>query len=285
MLLWLGLGAAFIQPLYFWLHTRTKAIIRDPTVPHNEAIALFFAALPSFLLPLFLFVPPYLGMSTYDHHGYIGAFLGSPFLIVVACLSVVGLLIPWHGVVAKKDAKKPNVDRPWIVATFVLTGVLSAAVHLACIYTSLTSSSPDMSLSRVYLPSPSKMHSFASDPVVLGLASDGTNTTVVSHLPAAYHTLYEGYHLFTQLDYAVVTAACVVFAHWMLHNRGGEKVVPGTTMNSKEIRDFVLLMLGSLVVGPAAAGSFAFAAREKKIRQAGLPNGIGNARKNAVKAE
>ncbi|KAK0644428.1 hypothetical protein B0T16DRAFT_495253 [Cercophora newfieldiana] len=285
MLLWLGLGAAFIQPLYFWLHTRTKAVVRDPTVPHNEAIALFFAALPAFLLPLFLFVPPWLGMSTYSHHGYIGAFLGSPFLIVVACLSVVGLLIPWYGVVAKKDAKRPHVDKPWIVATFVLTGVLSAAVHLGCVYASLTSSNPDMSLARVFLPSPSKMHSFPSDPVTLGLAPDGTNTTLVSHLPAAYHTLYEGYHLFTQLDYAVVSAACVVFAHWMLHNRGGEKAVRGATMSSTEFRDMVLLVLVSLVIGPAAAGSFAFAAREKKIRETMLPNGVGNAHKRAVKTE
>lgn len=276
MILWLGLGAAFIQPLYFWLHTRTKAVKRDPTVPHNEAIALFFAALPSFLLPLMLFLPPWMNLSTYQHHGYIGAFLGSPFLIVAACLTGVGLLIPWHGVVSKKDPKQPNVDKPWIVATFAFVGVLSAAVHLACVVTSLTSSNPDMSLARVFLPSPSTMHSFTSNPVVLQHWAGANNTDAIptSPLPAAYHTLYEGYHLFTQLDYAVVSAACVVFAHWMLHNRGGDPVKPAATMSQPELRDLALLVLGTLTIGPAAAGSFALAAREGKLRQAAQQPGL-----------
>jgi hypothetical protein len=236
-------------------------------VPHNEAIALFFATLPSFLLPLLIFVPSWLNMSTFQHHGYIGAFLGSPFVIVVSCLTVVGLLIPWHGLASKKDPKKPHVDHPWIVATFALVGILSAVVHLACIGVSLMSSNPDFSLARVFFPSPAKMHSFVSDPVM----TVGANSTMSwSPLPAAYHTLYEGYHLFTQLDYVLVHASCVVFTHWMLHNRGGDIVKPDQTLGATEFRDLVLLVLGSLTIGPGAAGSFALAAREKKLRLAAM---------------
>ncbi|KAJ8124050.1 hypothetical protein ONZ43_g143 [Nemania bipapillata] len=260
MILWLGLGAAFLQPLYFWLHTRTKATVRDPTVPHNEAIALFVAVLPSFLTPLLLFLPTWFGLDTFQHHGYIGLFLASPFAIVVSCVTVVGLLAPWYGFVSKKDPQRPNADKPWIVATFTLVGILSAIVHLGCIGTSLYSTGRDLSLSRVYLPSPGKMHSFAA-----GLASG--NETLASHLPAAYHVLFEGYHLFTQLDYAIVSAACVVFTHWMLHNRGGDRVKVGMTMSAVELRDLLLIVLGTLTIGPGAAGSLALAVREGKLRK------------------
>ncbi|KAK8012297.1 hypothetical protein PG991_009672 [Apiospora marii] len=281
MVLWLGLGAAFLQPLYFWLLTRSKATVRDPTVPYNEAIALFIAALPSFLTPLLLFLPSWMGMSTYDHQGYIGAFLASPFLMVVACLSVVGLLSPWHGLESKKDPQRPNADKSWISATFKLAGLLSAAVHLACVYVSLTSSNPDVSLARVYLPAPRTMHSFTSDPVVLpSFGNPGLNATsgpILSPLPAAYHTLFEGYHLFTQLDYLICSAACVVFTHWMLHNRGGDRVRKASApMSGAELRSLAVLVLGAVVIGPAAAGSFALAARETKLRREGEAGSVSN---------
>ncbi|KAI8630519.1 hypothetical protein F5Y19DRAFT_48546 [Xylariaceae sp. FL1651] len=265
IILWLGLGAAFILPLYFWLHTRTKAVVRDPTVPHNEAIALFLAAIPSFLPPLLLFLPPWLGMSTFQHHGYIGLFLASPFFIVMSCLTGVALLTPWYGLVAKKDPNNPHSDKGWIKATYNLVGVLSAAVHLTCVAISLTSSDRDLSLIRVFAPSPGKMHSFDT---AVSLVGGGGNVTLASSLPAAYHVLFEGYHLFTQLDYAVVSAACVVFTHWMLHNRGGDRTKAEATMSGAEVRDLALLILGTLTIGPGAAGSFALAAREDRIRQA-----------------
>lgn len=274
MILWLGLGAAFLQPLYFWLLTRSKATVRDPTVPYNEAIALFVAALPSFLTPLLLFLPSWTGMSTYEHQGYIGAFLASPFLMVVACLSVVGILSPWHGLESKKNPQRPNADKPWISATYKLTGLLSAAVHLACVYISLTSSNPDLSLSRVYLPAPWTMHSFTTDPVVLpsswNRSLNATSGPALSSLPAAYHKLFEGYHLFTQLDYLICSAACIVSTHWMLHNRGGDRIRKASApMSGAELRDLAVLLLGALVIGPAAAGSFALAARETKLRPEG----------------
>ncbi|KAJ2996421.1 hypothetical protein NUW58_g980 [Xylaria curta] len=258
IIIWLGLGAAFIEPLYFWLHTRSKAVVRDPTVPYNESIALFMAAVPSFLTPLLLFLPTWLGLDTIQHHGYVGLFLASPFFIVVSCLTGVALLAPWHGLVSKKDPKRPNADKPWIVATFVLVGVLSAVVHLGCVGVSLTSAGRDLSLGRVYLPSPGKMHSFTN--LVHG------NATIASPLPAAYHTLFEGYHLFTQLDYTIVSVVCVVFTHWMLHNRGGDRVKAGVAMSRAELRDLLFIVLGTLTIGPGAAGSLALAAREGKLR-------------------
>ncbi|KAK7953542.1 hypothetical protein PG996_014435 [Apiospora saccharicola] len=274
MVLWLGLGAAFLQPLYFWLLTRSKATVRDPTVPYNEAIALFIAALPSFLTPLLLFLPSWTGMSTYEHQGYIGAFLASPFLMVVACLSVVAILTPWHGLESKKDPQRPNADKPWISATYKLAGLLSAAAHLACVYVSLTSSNPDLSLARVYLPAPRAMHSFTADPVVLPTSwspslKNATSGPILSSLPAAYHKLFEGYHLFTQLDYLICSAACVVFTHWMLHNRCGDRVRKASSvpMSGAELRSLAVLVLGTLVFGPAAAGSFVLAARETRLRR------------------
>lgn len=264
MVLWLGLGAAFLQPLYLWLHTQSKAVVRDPTVPYNEAIALFVSALPAFLTPLLLFLPTYLGMSTYQHHGYIGAFLGSPFLLVLSCLLVVGLLIPWHGTVSQKSKTAPNADKPWIVAVFVLVGILSAGVHLICVATALSSGNPDMSLHRVYVPTPGRMHS---------VWQPTNNSTSPAKLAPAYRALYEGYHLFTQLDYIIVSLACLVYTHCMLQSKAGDSVKRGQFISAAELRTLCLLGLGSLVVGPAASGSFALAIREGRLRESYIASG------------
>ncbi|KAI1822775.1 hypothetical protein F4861DRAFT_375373 [Xylaria intraflava] len=267
MILWLGVGAAFIQPLYFCLHMRTKAAIRDPTVPYNESIALFMAVLPSFLVPFLLFLPTWLGLDTIQHQGYISLFFASPCLIVAAYFIGVLLLSPWHGLVSKKDMKRPNIDKPWIIATLALVGVLSAIVHVGCIAASLSSASEDLSLGRLYLPSPGKMHSFTTD------RKDSNATLMPPHL-VAYHVLVEGCHLFTQLDYAVVSAACVIFTYSMLHGHEGDGMGTGMSMSASSFRQLLLMVLGAFIFGPGAAGSWMLAAREDKLRKLAM-----NARK------
>ena len=40
MVLWNAMGAAFVQPFYFYFITQSKAASRDPTIPLNEAVAM-----------------------------------------------------------------------------------------------------------------------------------------------------------------------------------------------------------------------------------------------------
>jgi hypothetical protein len=99
MVLWNAMGAAFVQPCYFYFVIRSKAASRDPTIPLNRAIALFIMTLHMVLSPLFLFAPAWLRVSTWDHQGYIAVCKGMPFLIVAVCLMSIALMLPRYGLV------------------------------------------------------------------------------------------------------------------------------------------------------------------------------------------
>ena len=258
------MGAAFVQPIYFYFITQSKAISRDPAIPLNEAIALFITTLPTVLFPLLLFAPAWLNYSTWDHHGYIAIFQGTPFLMVVICLVSIAVMMPRYGLVSKKDAKNPNVDKPWIVASYVMAGTIAAAVHIYTVIGSLKSTNPDTALTRLFIPSPAKVNSFSASPY----NSTFNSTLPSTALPAEYHVLLEGYHLFTQFDWIVVVLSCVVFTHYLLSNVAGDdaKTSP-QKMSSENLRELAYLVVGSVALGPGAAGSFALAVRESRLRE------------------
>jgi hypothetical protein len=70
----------------------------------------------------------------------------------------------------------------------------------------------------------------------------------------------EGAHLFTQLDALVLSSACVIFTHHLL-----QSATPPKSRDS--MRDMWKNILGTVCLGPGAAGSFALAAREWRLRQ------------------
>ena len=254
------MGAAFVQPFYFYFITQSKAVSRDPTIPLNEAIALFVTTLPTVLFPLFLFAPSWFKFSTWDHQGYIAIFQGTPFLIVAICLISIALMLPRYGLVSKKDAKNPNADRPWIVASFIMAGTIAAAVHVFTVVHSLNSSDPDLTLTRLFIPSMGKVNSFS---VV------AHNSTLASAAPSPKgRVLLEGFHLFTQFDLIVVALSCIVFTHYLLSNLPKA----GTKMISEEPRpaameELAYIALGAIIFGPGAAGSWALAIRESRLRE------------------
>ncbi|KAL4982227.1 hypothetical protein BDW68DRAFT_182751 [Aspergillus falconensis] len=247
IILWNALGAAVVQPLYFYSICRSEATARDPTVPLNEAIALFATTVPTMLLfPLFLFAPSWLGWDTWTHHGSIAGFLGSPFLMVIICLLCIALQYPRHGLVASKNPRAPNEDRRWIVASFLFTAAVSAAVHLFIVFSALAVPGRDASLTRLFWPTPGKVGS----PVDTG-----------SLQPRAYLTLLEGYHLFSQFDWIVVSLACVFYVHLLLGKVDGR---------TAEWWRLAWLLLGSVVIGPGAVGSLALTVRESRLREDGV---------------
>ena len=198
------------------------------------------------LFPLFLFSPSWLGWDTWSHHGSIARFLGSPFLMVIICLLCIAIQYPRHGLVAAKNPRAPNEDRIWIVASFLFTAAVSTAVHLFIVFNALTVPGHDASLARLFWPTPGKV----SNPVGTG-----------SLQPRAYLTLLEGYHLFSQFDWIVVSLACVLYAHLLLGKADGR---------TTEWRRLVWLFLGSVVIGPGAVGSMALAVREYRLREVGV---------------
>ena len=261
------MGAAFVQPFYFYFITQSKAASRDPTIPLNEAIALSVTTLPTVLFPLFLFAPAWLEFSTWDHQGYIAIFQGTPFLIVAICLISIALMLPRHGLVSKKDAKNPNADRPWIVASFIMAGTIAAAVHIFTIVHSLNSRDPDLTLTRLFIPSMGKVNSFSASAHNSTLASTG--------LSPKGRVLLEGFHLFTQFDLIVIALSCIVFTHYLLSNlpKIGTKMISGKPRPAG-MGELAYIALGTVVFGPGAAGSWALALRESRLRERTAPRKI-----------
>ncbi|KAF9884960.1 hypothetical protein FE257_000870 [Aspergillus nanangensis] len=249
IVLWNAMGAALVQPLYFYSICQSDATLRDATIPLNEAIALFITTVPSMLVfPLFLFAPSWLGYDTWTHHGYIATFLGSPFLMVVICLVCIGLQFPLHGLVSLKDPRRPNADRPWVVAAFLFTGLVSGAVHVYTLVQSVLNPAQDASIARLFFPSPGRVAS----PVVTDSAQ-----------PAAYLILMEGYHLFSQFDWIGVALACVLYVHVLLNKVDGAKEIG----HAAEWQRLAYLLVGSAIIGPGATGSVALAVREYRLRE------------------
>ena len=242
------MGAAFVQPFYFYFITQSKAASRDPTIPLNEAIALFVTTLPTVLFPLFLFAPAWFKVSTWDHQGYIAIFQGTPFLIVAICLTSIALMLPRYGLVSKKDARNPNADKPWIMASFLMAGTIAAAVHIFTVVHSFNSSDPDLTLARVFIPSMGNVNSFSAA---------AHNSTLASAGPSSKGgVLLEGFHLFTQFDLIVVALSCIVFTHYLLSSlsKAGAKMI-SEEPHPEGIGELAYIALGAIIFGPGAAGS------------------------------
>ncbi|KAH7309686.1 hypothetical protein B0I35DRAFT_490169 [Stachybotrys elegans] len=236
--LWNLAGAAFITPIYFYLICRSGHTTRDPTIPLNEARGFPPTVVANALFPLLLFVPALDNWHPYDHQGSIGLYHLSPMLMII---TVVLCSRPGTSLTvfeSPKDLKAPNKDAPWVVGSLLATGLISAAVHLYIVSKVLTSA--DVTLSQLFWPSLERVFT----------ASRGS-----------YEALLEGAHLFTQLDAWVVSVACIVFTNHLL-----QKATPTKSRNT--MQDVWKNILGTLCLGPGAAGSFALAIREGRLRDA-----------------
>lgn len=145
-----------------------------------------------------------------------------------------------------KDPKNPNVDANWVVTAYNIMGVVSSATHLYTVFSVLTGAAgPDATFSRLFRPSPS---------------------AVSSAVPGSYEALKEGIHLFTQYDLIITGTAALVFVHYMLSTIPKSNGNPTWDGPLKANKELVYMALGSAVLGPAGAGSFGLAVREKRLR-------------------
>ncbi|EER28769.1 hypothetical protein CPC735_040330 [Coccidioides posadasii C735 delta SOWgp] len=260
IILWNATGAAIIQPLYFYCVSKSKAVSRDPTIPINEAISVFITTILALLCPLLLFLPSWLSYSAWDHHGFIALFHISPILVTVLFITGSTVLSYCRMSTPNKASENPNADKLWIVASYITTGTVAAAVHAFTVITSLRTSNPDVTFTRLFIPSPGRANLFRTWFPKFTSAFPG--------LPAKYTELLEQYHLFSQFDLVVVALSCIVFVHYLLSHSGSNKVEHHKKrIASVENRELVYLYLGTLFLGPGAAGSFALAIRESRIRR------------------
>ena len=66
----------------------------DSEIALHEAIALFAVTLPIMATPLLLFVPAWLGLTTWQHHSYIAMFQSSPLVVTAAFITLSTALKP-----------------------------------------------------------------------------------------------------------------------------------------------------------------------------------------------
>jgi hypothetical protein len=238
--MWNFAGAAFITPIYFYMICSSAYTARDASIPLNEARGFPPTVVANFLFPLLLFVPAWDSWSPQDHQGNIAFYHLTPMLMIV---TVVLFSRPGTSLTVfetPKDKQAPNQDVPWVVGSFIATGIISAAVHLCILGMVLfASSTTDLTLSRIFWPSPEKVYT----------APQGS-----------YEALLEGAHLFTQLDALVVSTACVIFTNHLLQKAPPSKARDGA-------QDIWKNILGTICLGPGAAGSFALASREYRLRK------------------
>lgn len=223
---------------------RSGYTARDATIPLNEARGFPPTVVANALYPLFIFYPAWSGWAPHDHQGYIGLYHFSPMLMVATVVACSRPGTTLTALATPKNKAAPNEDAPWVFASYVAVGFISAAVHIYTLVSAvlLGSSSSELTLTGLFVPAPLR---------------------AVRAPRGSQEALLEGAHLFTQLDMLVLSAACVVFTDYMLRKASA----PSTTTRGSGRGPLLLNMLGTVLVGPAAAGSFAMAVREQRLRQ------------------
>jgi len=248
-------GAAIFQPAYFYFLTRSKARSRDPNVPWNDAMALLVVTLPIMACPLLLFAPAWLGYSTWEHHGFIALFHTTPVLVFGLFWLTATVLAAYAG----NDTKNGNADKPWIVASLVLAGTVAAGVHIFTLLGALKTTDADASLHRLFVPSHGRANPFPAWITTVGSTTEG--------LAADYTALLEEFHLFSQYDWIVICLSCMLFVQLLLAKRDGEDLEEPSDERTVGWKEVACLAWGTILLGPGAAGSFALAIGESRIRE------------------
>ncbi|KAE8423269.1 hypothetical protein BDV36DRAFT_290399 [Aspergillus pseudocaelatus] len=279
MIVWNFIGAALIQPHYLYIIVQGNLKQRDPTIPRHEATALFLTTISAILCPSLLFAPTWLQTSTWTHHGLVALFHATPILLaIIFDISKRILGSPAGHFLARSPAEndpRRHPDQPWLVASYILAGVISGMVHLFTVITALKTRNPDATLSRLFVPTWERLATANTLPLswmgqrsnTSAINSDGTGTANKTA------EVLEQFHLFSQFDWIVVSLACIVFTYLLLSRARESKSARRevnthhSKMSDVEKRDLGLLLLGTIVLGPGAAGSFGLAVRESKLRQ------------------
>ncbi|KAL9583752.1 MAG: hypothetical protein Q9203_004943 [Teloschistes exilis] len=237
-------GAAVVLPLYCYCICLSGATKRDHTIPLNEARAFVPMAIVGSTFSALIFVPAALNWGPHHEHGGIAHYM---WVTAVGYLLVL-VVASRPGATSKKDPKNPDVDWIFVTISYILAGTWSAAVHAYTLWRSFTSSDPDLSLSRLFIPSPSA----AGQPTA--------------------NLFVEGAHLFTQFDWHIVALTCMVFAYYQIE-QGTKIQAPLTSLLGLAAEQETALVVGFIVVttallGPGAAASFGLAIREYGLRAA-----------------
>lgn len=145
----------------------------------------------------------------------------------------------------QENVNRIDADEPFVVQSYTLAGICSAAAHVYALAVSLFAQDSATAFSRVYIPRPANVD------------------------PLAPNKITEGAHLFLQFDWIVINLTCVVYAYLLLepHLKTFNFYLPKSWAKQAAM---LLIGLTTIVLGPGAAVSFAFALRECELRKGDL---------------
>lgn len=200
-------------------------------VPLPQAKALIPALLIGYVVPTTLMYLPFLGIETQQFM----VALWQPAPLFVNGLWAVG---SWISAGTERPEQNKKNSEKYVKAVYLLSGVVSAIVHLGVMWTCLTSDNPAVNLGEVLVP--------------VERSTWGMATSLL---------------FVFQVDFWVIMAAGLVAAWvvvWDVHHLGLADVGTGKIV--------AVTIVVAVVLGPGAAISGVWYWREGKLRQA-VPRG------------
>lgn len=250
-LLWNGFGAGFILPLYYFTqsaHTPEKL----GTLPINHAKSLFPTTIITLILPaIFTLLPPLVNRSPSTQQTISALFQISPLAAVLLQHSLARLLrtavFPKEkekeGEKGEEKQKQNQADKPYICRTYLTSALFTSLSHVYVLTTALTTTQPQASFTRIYLPRSARV------------------------APAAKDTIFQGALLFLQYDWVLINVSSGLWLYTILR--------PHLFLTSGLRRAVAFLgtLAGFVLLGPGAVVSLGLWWREGCARE-GLVGGM-----------
>ncbi|KAH7319611.1 hypothetical protein B0I35DRAFT_215602 [Stachybotrys elegans] len=222
------IGVAVGLPFFTRCYVEQDSSINTGRLPEADAQALPFTTVWSWLLLPLMMLPAWTSLETTHAQ------------IIVATWFLTPLFIPGFQRLASDAAARMSykgIAKP-VTVTYILSGVISAALRVGLVISIIASADPDVSFRRVYIP----------------------NFAAVQ--PRRADTIVEGAHLFIQLDYMLTIILVLIHGIYM----SGEPIIGHANRTKKSPWALTLV---TLVFGPGAGMSYAAYLKESRVESVG----------------
>ncbi|KAK9772338.1 hypothetical protein SCAR479_11038 [Seiridium cardinale] len=232
--LWQAFGAAIILPIFYAIHIPWASQKTLPRVIDvNRARALTPALLLGVAAPTaFIMAPAWMGPNyrlADEHQIYVAIFMLSPIWVagILEATTLAGASL--RSVATTRTNR--SAAAWWVRAAYLQTCAISAVGHLYPTYKLLVAENPEIvNLTRMYVPAPFEGPSGVEDILVIGS------------------------WLFLQYDHIIISLSSLSWALVLLRKTPLDRI-PTIVM-------ILLLLVGSVVLGPGATVSLALYLRE-----------------------
>ncbi|KAH8704703.1 hypothetical protein BGW36DRAFT_285720 [Talaromyces proteolyticus] len=228
-LLWNGIGAGFILPIYYYVNLIGKNSHKKQVPRLKHAKAFLFTSIVALFLPAIFVLPPIEVPRSAEDNQTIAALFQITPLIAAVLQTVIPLFM------ASKPGAGRDEEKILLRRAYLFSAVFSATGHIYSLLTSIFSNDPAVTWYKVYFPSPSDV------------------------VPDSEWTIREGSLLFIKYDFIIINISSAIWLYLSLKPYLNMKTAfeKGSTM--------FLIILSTLAVGPGACVSWGLRLREDWI--------------------